>query len=107
VQNTNAGFNRSGIGFATGGIGTREMDARLFEGNRAEAVVPLETSAGQDALANAATQGLQRAGGAAQQTEVHINIPGMLVTDDIGKWRNLVQSVAEELFRQNMQRGVM
>lgn len=45
-------------GLATGGIGVKETTATLFENNKKEAVIPLETQSGIDFMANALNQAL-------------------------------------------------
>ena len=73
--------------FSSGGVGTAEIhNATLFEDNKAEAVIPLETRAGVEYLANAMTEALSLIdkAGAGNSNPVNINI-GMLYGDERSK----------------------
>lgn len=95
------------LGFAKGGIGTKEMDARLFEGNKAEAVIPLETPEGISYLANA----MKEAGGGSlsggSEIHVHLSQQGFFDTNDtyqINKYADLIGNAIQ--LRLNQRGGV-
>lgn len=96
------------FGFATGGIGTKEMDARLFEGNKAEAVIPLETPEGISYLANAmkeAGAGGSLSGG--NEIHVHLSQQGFFDTNDtylINRYADLIGNAIQ--LRLNQRGGV-
>lgn len=93
------------FGFASGGIGTKEMDARLFEGNKAEAVIPLETPEGISYLANA----MKEAGGGSlsggNETHIHLTQQGFFNNDDVYFINKLVDSIESVMALRNNQRG--
>ena len=93
-------------GLATGGIGTKEMDARLFEGNKKEAVIPLETSEGIDYLANAmreAGAGGSLSGG--DEIHVHLSQQGFFDTNDTYLINKYADLIGNEILRRLNQRG--
>jgi hypothetical protein len=90
-------------GFASGGIGTKEMDARLFEGDRAEAVIPLETAEGIDYLSRA----MQQAGASSgDEIHVHLSMSGIFDTDDAYKWRQVATKIGNQIEINKRQRGL-
>jgi hypothetical protein len=81
--------------FATGGIGTKESLITAFEGDKAEAVIPLESQAGIDYLANA----MREAGGmsgAGNNIEVNLNV-GMMVADNEEQIDRLTRMISDKL----------
>lgn len=96
----------SAFGFASGGIGTKEINnATLFEGNKKEAVIPLESEAGIRYLSNA----MKEAGAGSSETssniEVHLSLSGIFDTDDRGKWQELAERLGEAIDIQIQRRG--
>ena len=93
--------------FASGGIGTKEIrNATLFENDKAEAVIPLESQAGIDFLAKAMEQAnSNNGGGAGSNVVVYLTLQGIFDTDDRGKWDRLVTKLAEALAIQSQRRG--
>ena len=106
-----AGAATSGLtaafGFAGGGIGTKQINgASLFEGDKAEAVIPLESQAGIDFLGNAMKQamgGEERFGG--DQIIVNLNLSGLNVADDDSRWEQIGTKIAEVIDVQRQRRG--
>ena len=94
-------------GYASGGIGTKEVrNATLFENDKAEAVIPLESQAGIDFLAKAMEQAnSSNGGGAGSNVVVYLTLQGIFDTDDRGKWDRLVTKLAEALAIQSQRRG--
>lgn len=96
---------KNSSGFASGGIGTKEIsNAKLFEGNKKEAVIPLETREGVDYLANAMEQA-GASGGSGTNIELHLTLEGIFDTDDRGKWERLAERLAETIDVQVQRRG--
>lgn len=96
------------LGFASGGIGTKEMDARLFEGNKAEAVIPLETPEGINYLANAMQEAASR-GSLSGGSEIHVHLTqqGFFDTNDtylINRYADLIGNAIQ--LRLNQRGGV-
>lgn len=87
-----------GRGFADGGIGTKEIKgASLFEDNKKEAVIPLESQQGIDFLANAMRQAGSGSEGGGSNIEINLTLDGIFDTDDQGKWTRLAEKLAEEI----------
>lgn len=90
---------------ATGGIGTKETTIRAFEGNRKEAVIPLETQAGVDYLANA----MRQAGGGeasnSGSTQVYLTLSGVNIADNDAQWQRVGEKIAEVIDIQRQRRG--
>ena len=92
--------------FASGGIGTHQINnATLFEGNKAEAVIPLESQSGVDYLANALKQAQSDNGGVQGNVTINLSLNGIFDTDDRGKWERLAERLAETIQIQNNRRG--
>jgi len=94
------------LGFAKGGIGTKEMDARLFEGNRAEAVIPLETPEGINYLANAMQEAASRgslSGG--DQIHVHLTQQGFFDSNDTYLINKYADKIGNAILLRLNQRG--
>lgn len=94
-------------GFADGGIGTKEIhNATLFEDNRKEAVIPLETEAGIRYLSKAMeqAQGLsgQSSGG---DITVNLTLSGVNIADNDAQWEKVGKKIAEVIDIQRMRRG--
>lgn len=99
--------NMKAAGFASGGIGTHEINnATLFENNKKEAVIPLESQAGIDYLANAmrSAQGDNSLDGGSSIT-INLSLNGIFDTDDRGKWDQLAEKLAETIQVQAHRRG--
>lgn len=93
------------VGFANGGIGTREVNnATLFEGNKKEAVIPLETSAGikylSDALKDA---GLDAPSGG--DIVINLTLSGVNIADNNAEWERVGRKIAEVIDVQRQRRG--
>ena len=97
----------SGVsGMATGGIGTKETTIRAFEGNKKEVVIPLETQAGVDYLANAMKQaGAGEATGGAGNTQVYLTLSGVNIADNDAQWQKVGEKIAEVIEVQRQRRG--
>jgi hypothetical protein len=94
------------FGFASGGIGTKEMDARLFEGNKAEAVIPLETPEGIGYLANAMQEAASRgtlSGG--NEIHVHLSQQGFFDTNDTYLINKYADKIGNAILLRLNQRG--
>ena len=110
IQGGAAGFVNSlnpalAVGFANGGIGTREVNnATLFEGNKKEAVIPLETSAGikylSDALKDA---GLDAPSGG--DIVINLTLSGVNIADNNAEWERVGRKIAEVIDVQRQRRG--
>ena len=92
--------------FAAGGIGTHEINnATLFEDNKKEAVIPLESQSGIDYLASAMreAQGGSLDGGSS--VTINLSLNGIFDTDDRGKWEQLAEKLGETIQIQMHRRG--
>ena len=95
--------------FAEGGIGTREMNIRAFEGNKKEAIIPLETEAGISYLASA----MNKASGGDGNTssvggdtyEINVNLSGLNVADNEAGWERVGKKISEVIDVQRQRRG--
>lgn len=99
---------KQAAGFASGGIGTREINnATLFEGNKAEAVIPLEQEAGIRYLASALEKASQGSGAISGggSYNIHLNMSGIFDTDDQFKWDQLADKLATRIALLNQRRG--
>lgn len=93
-------------GFASGGIGTREIhNATLFEDNKKEAIIPLESEAGIRYLSEAMKEADSGRSGAGSNIEIHLSLNGLFDTDDRGKWEALAERLAESIDVQIQRRG--
>lgn len=94
---------------ANGGIGTREMNIRAFEGNKKEAIIPLETEAGISYLASA----MNKASGGDGNTssvggdhyEINVNLSGLNVSDNEAGWERVGKKISEVIDVQRQRRG--
>lgn len=104
LENLIAGF---AVPQATGGIGVKETLVHAFEGNKAEAIIPLETAHGQNMLSSALGLALKsnQGGGATREMTVNVNIGGMLLTDNPSAVRKLGGIIREEIARQDNKDG--
>ena len=101
--------NRTGsyAHFADGGIGTKEIhNATLFEGNKKEAVIPLETDAGIRYLSDAMIQA-QGVAGQSLGGDIIINLTlsGVNIADNDAQWEKVGKKIAEVIDIQRMRRG--
>ena len=95
-------------GFATGGIGLKETTAKLFEGDKKEAVIPLESQAGIDYLANSMKIALGQNGGGANNGNsvvVNLTLSGVNIADNESQWQKVGEKVAEVIAVQTQRRG--
>lgn len=91
------GLFGGGRHFASGGIGTHEINnATLFEGNKPEAVIPLQTDAGVEYLASALREA-QSGGEGGGSVTINLSLNGIFDTDDRGKWERLAEKLAETI----------
>ena len=81
---------------ATGGIGTKEGLISAFENDKAEAVIPLETQAGVDYLANAMREAGGMTGAGGNNIEVNLNV-GMMVADNEEQIDRLTRMISDKL----------
>lgn len=93
--------------FADGGIGTKEIhNATLFEGNKKEAVIPLETDAGirylSDAMIQAQGMAGQSLGG---DIVINLTLSGVNIADNDAQWEKVGRKIAEVIEVQRQRRG--
>lgn len=89
--------NTSGGGhsFAIGGVGTHRVDgATLFE-NGAEAVIPLESQAGINYLANAMQQA--NGGSTGANINVTLELSGINIADNDRQWNDVARQIGERI----------
>lgn len=93
--------------FADGGIGTKEIhNATLFEGNRKEAVIPLETDAGIRYLSDAMIQAQGVAGqGLGGDITINLTLSGVNIADNDAQWEKVGRKIAEVIEVQRQRRG--
>lgn len=101
------GMVGKGAGFADGGIGTKEIhNATLFEGNKKEAVIPLETDAGirylSDAMIQAQGMAGQSLGG---DIIINLTLSGVNIADNDAQWERVGRKLAEVIEVQRQRRG--
>ena len=94
---------------ADGGIGTREMNIRAFEGNKKEAIIPLETEAGISYLASAMNKASGGDGNTSSvggdQYEINVNLSGLNVADNEAGWERVGKKISEVIDIQRQRRG--
>lgn len=95
----------SSLGFADGGIGTREMTANLFENNKKEAVIPLESQSGIDYLSKAMEQANNNSGAAGGDITINLSLSGVNVADNNETWERVGRKIAEVIDVQRQRRG--
>lgn len=84
-------------GFAGGGIGTKESLITAFEGNHAEAVIPLETQAGIDYLANAMREAnTNQVTNGGNNIEISLNV-GTLIADNEEQIDKMTRMISDRL----------
>lgn len=94
------------FGMATGGIGTKETTIRAFEGDKKEAVIPLETQAGVDYLASAMRQANAGEGmGNSGSIQVYLTLSGVNIADNDAQWQKVGEKIAEVIEVQRQRRG--
>lgn len=99
-------FGAKASGFASGGIGTKESMIHAFEGDRAEAVIPLESQQGIDYLGNAMKQALGGDDGAGSSNiTVNVNLSGLNLADNDAQWDRVGRKISEVIAIQNQRRG--
>jgi hypothetical protein len=90
-------FMNKASGFAGGGIGTKESLIHAFEGNHAEAVIPLETQAGIDYLANAMREANTNQGtNGGNNIEISLNV-GTLIADNEEQIDKMTRMISDRL----------
>lgn len=95
----------TGYGLADGGIGTREIhNATLFEGNKKEAIIPLETEAGINYLSDAIEKAGGQGGGLGE-VHVHLTLSGINIADDDAQWEMVGKKIGEVIEVQKQRRG--
>ena len=107
------GSNNSGLwnwiktpAFADGGIGTREVNnATLFEGNKKEAVIPLESQAGINYLSNAMKQAQEGQVTTSGDIQVYLTLSGVNIADNEEQWQRVGEKIAEVIEVQRQRRG--
>lgn len=93
-------------GFADGGIGTREVNnATLFEGNKKEAVIPLESQAGINYLSNAMKQAQEGQVTTSGDIQVYLTLSGVNIADNEAQWQRVGEKIAEVIEVQRQRRG--
>lgn len=92
--------------FADGGIGTKEIhNATLFEDNKKEAVIPLETNAGIKYLSDALVQAQSLNGGSGGgDIIVNLTLSGLNIANE-GDWEQVGEKIAEVIEIKRMRRG--
>jgi hypothetical protein len=91
--------------FASGGIGTKESLISAFEGDKAEAVIPLESQQGVDYLANALQQAGAGDGGGSSSVVVNVNLSGLNLADNDAQWERVGRKISEVIEIQTQRRG--
>lgn len=92
--------------FADGGIGTREINnATLFENNKKEAIIPLESSAGVKYLSDALQQAGRDAISGGDSYTINLTISGINLADDDSRWEAVGRKIAEVIDVQRRRRG--
>ena len=93
-------------GFADGGIGTREVhNATLFEGNKKEAVIPLESQAGINYLSDAMKQAQEGQVTTSGDIQVYLTLSGVNIADNEAQWQRVGEKIAEVIEVQRQRRG--
>ena len=95
-------------GYADGGIGTRQVTgATLFEDNKKEAVIPLESERGIGFMADAMEKAglLAGAGTNGDHIEIHLTLSGINVADNDAQWEEVGMKLAEVIDIQRQRRG--
>lgn len=106
-----AGIGLSGISllpmglpmFAGGGISTQFTYAGISEGNKAEAIIPLETEQGVEYLAKAMAMANNNYNNS--ETTLNISIPGNLFINNEAQLNRLAEVIASKIAIQNNRRG--
>lgn len=93
------------FGMATGGIGVKESIVRLFEGNKKEAVIPLESQQGINYLANAMKQAGVDNLGISGGVTVNLTLSGINIADNEAQWQRVGEKIAEVIEVQRQRRG--
>ena len=94
-------------GFADGGRGTKEIsNATLFEGDKKEAVIPLESTRCIQYLANA----MQMAGLSANnqgygEITINLTLSGINIAEDEARWNQVAEKIGERIDVLRQQRG--
>ena len=93
--------------FADGGIGTREIhNASLFEGNKKEAVIPLESTEGIRYLSNALHEaGLPDTGNIGGDIIINLTLSGVNMANNEAEWERVGKKIAEVIDIQRQRRG--
>ena len=93
-------------GLEDGGIGTQEMRANLFEGNKKEAVIPLESAEGINYLSEAMREaGAGSNGIGGDSITVNLTLSGLNIANNQSDWQWVAQRIAEEIDVQRQRRG--
>lgn len=97
-----------GRGFADGGIGTREVhNATLFEGNKKEAIIPLESEQGINYLSEAMREAgsIGDGGMGGNNINVYMTLGGINVIDDPAHLDEVAGMLADAIAIQLQRRG--
>lgn len=94
-------------GFADGGIGTKEIsNATLFEGDKKEAVIPLESTRGIQYLANAMQMaGLNANNQGYGEITINLTLSGINIAEDEARWNQVAEKIGERIDVLRQQRG--
>lgn len=94
------------FGFANGGIGTKEVNnATLFEGDKKEAVIPLETTEGIRYLSDALQQAGYGGGTGGDSYTINLTLSGINIADNEAQWEKVGKKLAEVIDVQRQRRG--
>lgn len=91
---------------ADGGIGTKETFVRAFEGNKSEAIIPLETNEGIEYLANA----MSKAGAGENKSGdivVNLTLSGLNLANNDAEWERVGRKIGEVIDVQRQRRGAL
>lgn len=100
IDTINKYLHDAGIpGYASGGIVGTDQIARIGEGNKKEAVIPLESQSGINFL----SQALEQAGGA--KTEVNVTLSGQILEMNDYNVRKLGNKLASIIDNETIRRG--
>ena len=96
---------KKSMGFASGGIGTHEIhNATLFEDNKREAVIPLESTEGIKYLSEALKEA-QTSSGVGGDITVYLTLSGINIADNEEQWNMVGRKIAEVIAIDNIKRG--
>lgn len=94
-------------GMANGGISTKAHLTAISEDNANEAVIPLDSSVGINALSSAMQIALGGVGGGVNIENLNINNEGINIAENENQWRQVGNRIYEEISTIQRERGDM